>query len=235
MNTSAKILTLAIAASLLFFGSAAAYQTPINPGGDGPLSTLTGYGGILDRLYGWDNLARIDDASDQIFNFGGGWANTEAKYAGYSQKFGYIEDLNNDGFFTESPTWLFNVPSGTGNNFDNSILTNNSYQGGFSASNPFIFADDNGGVFPAPWYSNQPMNPLKEDHLVTFRIINNIGHSSNVIGNLALGWEDKPYDIGDKDFNDLVVEVSPTPEPSAIFLLGIGMLGLAVVGRKFTN
>ena len=216
-----------MAASFLLFGSAAAYQTTINPGGDGAASTLKGYGGILDRLYGWDNLARIDDGSDQIFNPSDGWAKAQAKYASYSQQFGYIEDLNNDGFFTESPTWLFNV----GNNFDNSIpiLENHSYQAVFSATNPVIFANSNGGI---PWYSEQSMNPLNEDHQVTFSIINNIGHPDNAIGNLALAWEDKPYNISDKDFNDLVVEVS-VPEPSTIFLLAIGMLGLAVVGKKF--
>jgi len=238
MKTSAKIFALAITASLIFFGSATASLTPISSGGDGPLSTLTGVGGILDRLYGWSNLVRIDDDFDQIFDFAtdGAATKAQAKYATYSQTFGYIADLNDDGTFDEAATSLFTVPGGAINNFDNSIAAGPDYEGSFLTSHNFIFTNDpNGALLPTSWYSKESMNLLSGDHMVTFRIAGaGFGFDNNMIGNIVVAWADKGFmaGTGDQDYNDLVVELSATPEPATIALLGIGFLGFAVLGRR---
>ena len=46
-----------------------------------------------------------------------------------------------------------------------------------------------------------------------------------------IGLSDSPYPA-DHDFQDLVVTVVKTPEPSALLLLGLGLIGGIFVGRK---
>ncbi|MCP4710426.1 MAG: hypothetical protein GY869_17525, partial [Planctomycetes bacterium] len=67
-------------------------QTTING------SSMSGYGGILDHLYGWDNLERVDDfgtgVNDQYWTYsgsGGGSAQVVAKNAGFMHRFGTLE------------------------------------------------------------------------------------------------------------------------------------------------
>ena len=105
-----KIILISFCISLLVAGTAAATTTVILPG---PETPLTGSGGILDQIYGWNNLTRIDDDFDQIWNPASGQATAIAKFAGFTQNFGYIPDLNQDNIFDESFVPLFTVPGGT--------------------------------------------------------------------------------------------------------------------------
>lgn len=230
-----------MAAFLLFAGDAAASETFINPlGGDGVVSTLAQPGGILDRLYGLSNLERVDDSLDQIWSFSPDQQPlsmmAEAKYAGYSQTFGYAA------YPGGTPNWLFTVPAGSANDFDNSAApTNYSYTGTFTITDQFVFLDDP-NLSGSPWSSLESQNPDEQDHMTTWKIIGNSGHAGNTIGNYVLAWEDKPYrfndndfshsDTSDRDFNDLVVELSPSPEPATMLLFGTGLLVLTGFRRK---
>jgi len=84
----------------------------------GPETPLVGPGGILDQIYGLGNLQRVDDSgvlpNDQIWlNPGTGFAQAQAKFAGFAQDFGYIPK-NRDGEFNNTDfVSLFDVASGT--------------------------------------------------------------------------------------------------------------------------
>jgi hypothetical protein len=182
---------------------------------------LIGPGGILDQIYGLSNLQRWDDDIDQIWNPANGNASAKAKFADFTQDFGYIPDLNNDNNFNESFVSLFSV-AGMGINSGPTVFVPLS-----SGSVDFLWALDPSG---APlWTSLPSQNSDTLDHMVTWKIIGGPAE-----GNWVIAWEDLPGG-GDRDFNDLVVEVNvaPVPIPAAILLLGSGLVGLAGIRKKF--
>ncbi|RJR33965.1 MAG: DUF4114 domain-containing protein [Desulfobacteraceae bacterium] len=222
MKKVSVALVVTIAALFLHCGSARAYLTTINPiGGSGSEPSLFN---IMDTLYGVGNYNRVDDSFDQVWLNISGSATAMAKYASYSQTFGYIPET--DPQFHE----LFKV-------------TGSGYLSGFSSSNAkkdktltglfepgsysFLFANDpNGAGEPPMWTSQQSSNsPGFYDHMVTFSLAG---------GNYVIAWED--LNLGDYDYNDLVVEVggvsvSAVPEPATILLIGSGILGFLGLRR----
>ena len=196
-------------------------------------------GGILDLLYGLDNLTMASDPADAVWqNVGTATATVKGKYAGYSEVFGYIPGASGGSF---EP--LFDVTQNGGPNGPSGRFTVG--QSGFD----FRFAIDPNGasVDPGIWSSVAGENADLLDHMVTWLITGNVGHPGNKIGAYVIAFEDLPIPASDKDYNDLVLEVrgvrnavvpEPStllllvPEPSTLLLLSSGVVALAGFGWR---
>ncbi len=221
-----KIATGLLLGSLgMFLGgeAAVATTTEISPG-----ALLDSAGGILDQIYGLGNLQRIDDDLDKIWSPAIATATTRAMRADFAQEFGYIPDLNSDNVFDEAFVPLFTMPGvtyeigldGPGATFDSGAVD-------------FLMALKSG---EEPLWTSQPdENSDSLDHMVTWLITGNEGNPENVVGNHVIAWEDLQGG-GDRDFDDLVVEVNvgAVPIPAAIWLFGSGVLGLVGIARRKT-
>ncbi|OGX15217.1 MAG: hypothetical protein A2166_00305 [Omnitrophica WOR_2 bacterium RBG_13_41_10] len=206
------ILVLALGLVLGLSTFAWAGLTPISStySEDGPSWILINSGGILDTLFGWGNLTRIDDDNDQLWNLAGYYAIELAKIAGYSQSLSAGSQL------------LFTDSGGSGWRYGPGVV--------ITEAGTFKFYNDpnNSG---SPWSSDPLENSDQGDHMVAWQITGNAGYPNNYIGDYVVGWEDKPLAIADCDYNDLVV-LFHVPEPTSMMLLGMGILGLFGLRRK---
>ena len=176
---------------------------------------LDGPGGILDQLYGLENLTRVDDARDQFWVGSGAVISIDAKarFAGFSFAFGYSTGTSGENLLQVSGYGF--LASGSG------FL--------HSPDSPFQWELTPSG---APVWGTAPAsNTDGLDHMVTYFIT-----SGASAGKYVIAWEDLS-NLGDKDYNDLVLEITGArpyavvPEPGTLALLTMGLLGLLGTGR----
>jgi hypothetical protein len=181
---------------------------------------------ILDTLYGWENLERIEDfgdvTTDELWFNMGAQAQVRAKYAGFDQTFGYFAGPEGEEFVE-----LFTVTEQGYVNEGSAEFT--------SGETGSVFRFGNKPSGSPHWSSRIADNPDGLDHMIAFRIKEppqlGVGNAYGrpATSRYVLAWEDLTG-LGDKDYNDLVVEVSgvaPVPEPGTMALFGIGSLGMA--------
>lgn len=155
------------------------------------------------------------DNVDQVWTDGTVTVTAEAKWAAFSQSFGW-----NGG--------------GSGNTYYE-LLTETDIGGDpvtLNINGDFVWgteAQDGSGY---TWWSKLSMNEspyFGKDHMVTY-FIDGFGDVDETVW--LLFWEDYPC-AGDEDFNDFVIQVTATiPEPSTALLLGAGLLALGLHRRR---
>lgn len=246
---------ISIIAGLLVMMSAPANAALTEPqGADSPSGKVLFK--TLDSLYGLDNLTRVDDYDsaivDQYWAFADeavtATAIARAKFAGFTHKLGFL-------------------PGPEGSKFKSLFNTGRSYFGVFDEDGrgprsrmkkkASFTAEETGPVFrfglkilnrPGYVWSSAPSDNVVMpngaagdgiDHMITFQITGNEGHSGNTVGNYIIAWEDLRADNAwcrfDGDYGDLVVEMSgvqPVPEPYSIALFSLAGLALLRYPRR---
>jgi len=254
-NSSERLFLALVMAAVLIMTAGA-----VGPAGaalTGPLGadqhegvSLAGPGGVLDLLYGWDNLLRIDDyeaaVTDEYWTVtdAGAMATAVAKYAGFRHHFGVFREETGSDFHKllnsgKAAFGIFGDPgmaAGPGSADLDFLDLDSTFRFGLK------LRGTGGYRWSSAVADNLAMPGGKDgdggDHMVTYAVIgNDAEHRGNSVGNYIVAWEDLSADgaLGsyDGDFADLVVELSGVepagnglalPEPAPLILLALASL-----------
>jgi hypothetical protein len=207
--------------------SAMAGFTPVNPQNH---PGEPGIRGVLNKLYGEGNFARVDDGYDDLWSYASlenGSAQFEAKFSAVGKAtFGYFRGADSAKF---NP--LFSV---TGYGFANPNKPVTAVLDPAKTHDPFRFGAFFGSPLVGKLYSSDAdQNFFDLDHMVTFQVT-----GGDHKGAYVLAWEDARF-LGDHDYQDLVLQVNgvttsknppsvvvvPAPAAMALGSLGLGFVG----------
>jgi hypothetical protein len=227
MNFS-NVLRLATGVLALAGGVCAAGTVRAEP-------VLAGAGGLLDSLYGIDNLTAMDPVNDRFWeNLGDVEVIVKAKYGRGRQTLGYLSGQSGGDFVPLLTVGGRGLLDGVSAHFLEA-----------EAGYWFRFGDRRGRRGPL-WTSDPENNVDDLDHMLTWLITDDVGHADNQIGAYVIAFE---IDRRAKkhDFNDLVVEVRgaldgppgilrdpdlSVPAPAGLLLFGTGLSALGAVAWR---
>lgn len=209
---------LAGAMLLLATGSALANQLPIT--GWGPTTTIETF---LDTAYfpGGETFINSMDFRSSSWNF------TAIGFE--SGNYNVVKETPSTPFSaTLSPPVAFTTQN-TSNwgkwdsvNFSTDNLYFEDSDGGFNIKfNPYAFSTNPNGF---------KVYQLGSDSALLDYLANPITLKQ---GTYIIGFNDNARNTGgDADYDDILIALSPIPEPGTIVLLGAGLLGLGIYGRR---
>ena len=238
----AQALGLALLVGVVVCNRATAAMTPISDPNNGETHLYSALGYHDNGVYNqqWDN------AQDRYFRIGGAVTTILLEAAGYRDRniFGvYAPGLNS----TRTMVDVFQGSAGPGAALTITFSGGHIYFGGSDRGAFPLNPNGEVGFYLRPngsttttFYSDQSLNGGL-DQMVTFS-----GTPGAIVApdtdfrpesRFVVAWEDISYNSSDKDFNDMVLQMTVVPEPTtmiagALLLLPFGVSTLRILRKK---